>query len=818
MRVGNLLVISRGLTAIVDLERELQFEMFDVDLVRSLVQLDSGDFAVASRVQGDPTEWHLFRHRGGFGRNVSLWYPGKPEAGLRIIFESSGDVYGFRESGSDSRTALVRFGSEALEVVESVPPVPKRQFDVVCGAVRLGDGTRVAVFDGDGYELKDGEWSRSFKLGIQNSFVDFTSAPGASDGFYYLSNRELYHARRGARPERLMPDASNVMGIAPGPDGSLLTWFGTNKRSHVVRVFYPEDGTYIPLIKKQIAPDTVHLHCSELTYFPKTGLLYILTSGALFTIPWSDVQSLKRVKPRNKPGHKRSAPARLKKQLEEAVAAPVPEEQKPSDPLDVVLHSPRDLDAREVLADALQEQGDRHGELIALGCRRQRAHRAGEPFDATALEALEQELRPELLKRWNDPIRLFPDDVALYAGFPNTFRVTKLHVNDVPAVDAQLKRIPITNLHFNDLGSATSKALKLEVVRRATDITLHGSSRTRMSRAVSRALIKAKPRDLENLRSYNLELDGPIFKELFNVCPKLTTLTLTDANLDAEAMVDVAQAGSFENVKEFCVMSCGCSSEGIGAFLGAAPNCSELDVSFERVSDEITKSKPVAPLERLRISSDSRNLTGKGVCWFLESFPQLRELYIEDPELAGQSALQLVAALEKSGLEKLRLTFEDSGPALELAGRLPENLETLKLEFDGSARFDGTKKKKADQVLEALAQNPAIRSLKRLELGGPFAESTAIGLVQSGALAKLEKLSFGAGHRSLGDKLLAEVFRKLPELREITVWYPNIKDVESLLSTPKNPDTNVVLFASKQLRGGKRTRLEEAWGERLRVI
>lgn len=117
------------------------------------------------------------------------------------------------------------------------------------GAARLADGTTVLVWDGNGYELDAAGTGcvRAFEMGAQRSFVEFTSVPAGDDGFFYLSDRDLYEIHRGGTPIRHVEAWTNVMAVRPGPDKGLLLKFGGNDEGDVGVLYFPENGTYIPL-------------------------------------------------------------------------------------------------------------------------------------------------------------------------------------------------------------------------------------------------------------------------------------------------------------------------------------------------------------------------------------------------------------------------------------------------------------------------------------------------------------------------------------------------------------------------------------------
>jgi hypothetical protein len=166
------------------------------------------------------------------------------------------------------------------------------------GKVSLADGAEVLVWDGNGYELKRGRLERTWELAAKTSMGlgRWSAAPWGEDGFFYLSDRRVMYAPRGAGPVSVLPDAENVMYLAPGPERSVMTSQGRNRKSLAARVWFPADGSYIPVTRKDlgIAP---HFSPDELYWSAATRHVYT-KFGSLLTFPDSDLLAMKRVRPR----------------------------------------------------------------------------------------------------------------------------------------------------------------------------------------------------------------------------------------------------------------------------------------------------------------------------------------------------------------------------------------------------------------------------------------------------------------------------------------------------------------------------------------
>src|SRR5262249_23529683 len=80
----------------------------------------------------------------------------------------------------------------------------------------------------------------------------WTSVPWGQDGFFYLSSWKVMYARRGERPVRVLPDAASAYVLSPGPDDSVIVCLARDPKRHIARVWFPADGTYIPLFRAHI--------------------------------------------------------------------------------------------------------------------------------------------------------------------------------------------------------------------------------------------------------------------------------------------------------------------------------------------------------------------------------------------------------------------------------------------------------------------------------------------------------------------------------------------------------------------------------------
>lgn len=165
------------------------------------------------------------------------------------------------------------------------------------GKIALSRDEEILLWDGHGYEWTDKKFERRWELGAKEPELGGQGGvPWGRDGFFYLSSRRVMYARRGRRPVRVQPDAENVTSLFPGPQDSVILCHGQNANSFVARVWFPEEGSYTPLLRGHLgwnrsgaSPDLYWSAATQHTHFTP-----------LHTFPDSDVLALKRVKPRGK--------------------------------------------------------------------------------------------------------------------------------------------------------------------------------------------------------------------------------------------------------------------------------------------------------------------------------------------------------------------------------------------------------------------------------------------------------------------------------------------------------------------------------------
>ena len=169
--------------------------------------------------------------------------------------------------------------------------------DEYCHArVRLGNGQRILLWDGDGYQWGDGQLQHTWPLGIPESYYGFVTAPAAGDAFYFLQSSNLWLARRGEQPQRVMTAFDNIMSVHPGPEGSLLFSLGDNDAGYTGGIWFPSEDTYIPFLPAEIDPKLEPHYLDSLHWSEETECCYLLAWSGVYTFPADSLLSRQRIK------------------------------------------------------------------------------------------------------------------------------------------------------------------------------------------------------------------------------------------------------------------------------------------------------------------------------------------------------------------------------------------------------------------------------------------------------------------------------------------------------------------------------------------
>ena len=278
------LSIGQG-TAVLDLHAwPPMIEHWDCNLLKGFERGPDSGWIVITRLGHSREDigfaiWHHPEEKPGTSpRSNSATNAGEH---LKDVLVVEGTAYTYDE------TSLYMFEEGELNRVPEIPaPVgvggqfgPKYTH----GSVALGNGKDLLVWDGDGYELVDGKFKKTWLLGIDEPY-DFMTLPWGEDGFYYLQDREIFRARFGSKPEKVMTGVENVMGIHPGPEGSILFYLGDNDAGYVGGIWFPEDDNYIPFRPSELNSKLSSHDFDSVHWSDKTRRFYVVVRHGIFTI------------------------------------------------------------------------------------------------------------------------------------------------------------------------------------------------------------------------------------------------------------------------------------------------------------------------------------------------------------------------------------------------------------------------------------------------------------------------------------------------------------------------------------------------------
>ena len=161
--------------------------------------------------------------------------------------------------------------------------------------ITLGDGTVVLIWGGEGYELRDGKFERTWDLDCTDQHL----VPFGKDGFFFLRKRVLHQVRRGSSPRVVCADADDILGVWAGPQGSVLIHQGyRNRRKVVSRLWFPEDDSFHLLKARPDLSDNSGGVFGSLHWSEKTQHLYIFHDDYLLTIPGEVLLKRRHYRPR----------------------------------------------------------------------------------------------------------------------------------------------------------------------------------------------------------------------------------------------------------------------------------------------------------------------------------------------------------------------------------------------------------------------------------------------------------------------------------------------------------------------------------------
>ena len=158
------------------------------------------------------------------------------------VLDSNGFVTGPEDTPLPSYPVLEQEGR--LVPVEGL--LPSHQRFPTIGVVRLNDGRDVFVWDREGYELRDGHFELVYEFKAKwRSYHDSLLTPFGPDGFFFVSNRQLFSVRRGQSPVRHLSELTNIMHVSAGPPGAVLLKEGNNDLGDVGKLYLIKEDTFI---------------------------------------------------------------------------------------------------------------------------------------------------------------------------------------------------------------------------------------------------------------------------------------------------------------------------------------------------------------------------------------------------------------------------------------------------------------------------------------------------------------------------------------------------------------------------------------------
>jgi len=183
---------------------------------------------------------------------------------------------------------LYQFVKDCLKLVAEIPAAVgvDSQFGLkyTYGSVTLGNGRNILVWDGDGFELVDGQLKKTWPLGIDEPY-DFMTLPWGDDGFYYFEDRSVFRVKPDTKREQVMTGVENVMGFWSGPNGSILFYLGDNDTGYVGGIWYPNDDVYIPIRPSEFSTKLSSHDFDSVHWSDKTRHFYAVVRDGVFTVP-----------------------------------------------------------------------------------------------------------------------------------------------------------------------------------------------------------------------------------------------------------------------------------------------------------------------------------------------------------------------------------------------------------------------------------------------------------------------------------------------------------------------------------------------------
>lgn len=500
--------------------------------------------------------------------------------------------------------------------------------------------------------------------------------------------------------------------------------------------------------------------------------------------------------------------------------APVVEPTPPAAPTEpaespeqAVVRRPSDPAARQLLADALLEQGDPLGERIAVAIQLQHAQGESRRVLQARADSLDMDHMDAWRAAWNTPHPVIRDR---WLGLPST--VTLERPVDVGTLGPQLDPLPIRELNVERHGVRDLKKLaELPSWPRLERLRISADSKKKLGKSAATWLAANAPAGLRRLTLYRVELPGAQAAALVGGRPELRELWLRRCLTSDDALVALSAAGGgVQTVRELSLAWTPLSEVGIGS-LAAWTALRTLVLRDCGLSDSWAGLDLQLPIHTVDLYDNAR-LGRNGLAWWLGSCPDLTGLAV--PRQIGTTDLMpVLEALER--LRSLDVHGADREVQQAVLEALPgaHALEELVLGHEGlagsmayvrsapslrrlSCIFGGL----GDDDLAVLAEAHGVQEMK---LGDGFGDAGVRSLC-AGANA-LRRLHLQSG--AVTEVGMAAALAR-PELEHLELWGARLDRADPVLAV--EPGATVRLYRCSFGSGVQRA-LREHLGARLRV-
>ena len=286
---GTFVVPGDSRSARIDLaDPSLEPTVWEVDLPTDLAAVGDAEFAVLRVRDSRPYRFPVFRSSG---EGAPAEIPASDGASLNFgaVFASEGELFGIARSNAGATLHMLRDDKWAQVPMPEIEPI-KAGFSkrYVFGHGQLQDGNAVLVWGTDVYERQGERWLPRWRPGFHRPERQIELVSGPDEGLFFLDERRLCFAPRGtsAPVQKLLPEHTNVMGLAAGPSGGLLLRFGDNPAELLVGACDPATQELSAIRRDElIGPETGF--CYGIAWSDAAERVLVATEAGLFTFPWS---------------------------------------------------------------------------------------------------------------------------------------------------------------------------------------------------------------------------------------------------------------------------------------------------------------------------------------------------------------------------------------------------------------------------------------------------------------------------------------------------------------------------------------------------